>query len=163
MSGFANTAPNMAFLKQRYNQNKAAGEKLISAEYWMTIKGYENLSVLIRSTQFPEMTREDVEDVAPSGVKFNQHGVLRNSGEFQVSCVETITGAVFAAVKDLVRNKRYVEIVIQAAAESNNGDDAGVTRTFSDCKVYCDAIDMASDDVTTAVRPSLRVVYNWSE
>lgn len=30
----------------------------------MTIKGYENLSVLVRTTQLPEMTREDVEDYA---------------------------------------------------------------------------------------------------
>lgn len=163
MSGFSNTAPNMAFLKQRYNKNKAAGEKLISAEYWMTIKGYENLSVLIRSTQFPEMTREDVEDIAPGGVKFNQHGVMRNSGEFQVSCVETIEGDVFTAVKDLVRNKLYVDLTVQAASESKAGDAGGITRDFTDCKIYCDAIDMSSDDVTTAVRPSLRIVYNWAE
>lgn len=163
MSGFNNSAPNMDFLKQRFNQNVAAGEKLISAEYWMTIKGYENLSILIRSTQFPEMTREDVEDVAPGGLKFNQHGVMRNAGEFQVGCVETIEGDVFKAVRELVREKKYVDIVVSAAAESKGGHNAGVTRTYRHCKVSCDAIDMSSDDVTTAVRPSLRIAYSWAE
>lgn len=163
MSGFSNTQPNMAFLKQRLNKNIAAGEKLISAEYWMTIKGYEHLSILIRATQFPEMTREDVEDVGPGGLKFNQHGVMRNSGEFQVGCVETIEGDVFKAVRELVRQKKYVDIVVSAASESKGGEDGGITRTFTHCKIYCDAVDMASDDVTTAVRPSLRIVYNWAE
>lgn len=163
MNGHSNSAPNMAFLKSRYTKNKAAGEKLISAEYWMTIKGYEQLSTLIRATQFPELTREDVEDVGPSGVKFNQHGVLRNSGEFQVSCAETIEGDVFKALKQMVQQKEYVEIVIQAASESKGGESGGITRKYTDCKIYCDAIDMASDDVTTVVRPSLRIVYNWFE
>ncbi len=129
----------------------------------MTIKGYENLSILIRTTQFPEMTREDVEDVGPGGLKFNQHGVMRNSGEFQASCVETIEGHVFKAVRELVREKKYVDIVISASIESKAGGDGGMKRTFTHCKVYCDAIDMSSEDVTTAVRPSLRIVYNWAD
>ncbi|WP_241612940.1 baseplate protein [Rosenbergiella epipactidis] len=163
MTGFANSKPNMSFLKQRLNQNIAAGEKLISAEYWMTIKGYENISVLIRSTQLPEMTREDVEDVGPGGLKFNQHGVLRNSGEFQVSCVETIEGDVFKAVREWVREKKYLDITISAASESKGGENGGITRSFTHCKIYCDAVDFSSEDVTTAVRPSLRVVYSWAE
>ncbi|EKD3007450.1 baseplate protein, partial [Escherichia coli] len=68
MSGFANTKADMAFLKSRFNKNLAAGEKLIGSEYWMTIKGYEHLSVLVRTAQLPEMTREDVEDYAPGGM-----------------------------------------------------------------------------------------------
>lgn len=163
MTGFANSKPNMSFLKQRLNQNIAAGEKLISSEYWMTIKGYENISVLIRSTQFPEMTREDVEDVGPGGMKFNQHGPLRNSGEFQVSCVETIEGDVFKAVREWVREKKYLDITISAASESKGGENGGITRSFTHCKIYCDAVDLSSEDVTTAVRPSLRIVYSWAE
>ncbi|WP_241647053.1 baseplate protein [Rosenbergiella metrosideri] len=163
MSGFANSKPNMSFLKQRLNQNIAAGEKLISAEYWMTIKGYENISVLIRTTQLPEMTREDVEDVGPGGLKFNQHGVMRNSGEFQVSCVETIEGDVFKAVREWVREKKYLDITISAASESKGGESGGITRSFTHCKIYCDAVDFSYEDVTAAVRPSLRVVYSWAE
>ncbi|EQA6233102.1 baseplate protein [Enterobacter hormaechei] len=163
MSGFANTKADTAFLKSRFNKNVAAGEKLVGAEYWMTFKGYENLSILVRSTQIPEMTREDVEDFGPGGMKFNQHGTLRNSGEYQVTCAETIDGTVLAAVKDLVYGKKYIEVTVQAAAESNSGDHKGLIRTFSHCKIYSDAVDFSSEDVTTVVRPTLRVVYNWVE
>ncbi|ENR5961783.1 baseplate protein [Enterobacter hormaechei] len=163
MSGFANTKADTAFLKSRFNKNVAAGEKLVGAEYWMTFKGYDNLSILVRSTQIPEMTREDVEDFGPGGMKFNQHGTLRNSGEYQVTCAETIDGTVLAAVKDLVYGKKYIEVTVQAAAESNSGDHKGLIRTFSHCKIYSDAVDFSSEDVTTVVRPTLRVVYNWVE
>lgn len=163
MSGFANTKADTAFLKSRFNKNIAAGEKLVGAEYWMTFKGYDNLSILVRSTQIPEMTREDVEDFGPGGMKFNQHGTLRNSGEFQVTCAETIDGTVLAAVKELVYGKKYIEVTVQAAAESNSGDHKGLIRTFSHCKIYSDAVDFSSEDVTTVVRPTLRVVYNWVE
>ncbi len=163
MSGFANTKADMAFLKSRFNKNLAAGEKLIGSEYWMTIKGYEYLSVLVRTAQLPEMTREDVEDYAPGGMKFNQHGPLRNSGEFQVTCAETIEGAVLAAVKQMVYGKEYLEITLQAAAESNSGNHKGLIRTYSHCKVYSDAVDFSSEDVTAVVKPSLRIVYNWVE
>ncbi|HEW9972591.1 baseplate protein (plasmid) [Enterobacter sp. JBIWA008] len=163
MSGFANTKADTAFLKSRFNKNIAAGEKLIGSEFWMTFKGYDNLSILVRSTQIPEMTREDVEDFGPGGMKFNQHGTLRNSGEYQVTCAETIDGAVLAAVKELVYGKKYIEVTVQAAAESNSGDHKGLIRTFSHCKIYSDAVDFSSEDVTTVVRPTLRVVYNWVE
>lgn len=163
MPGFADTKANMDFLKKRLNQNIAAGEKLIGSEYWVTIKGYENLSILVRSTQIPEMTREDVEDYAPGGVKFNQHGVVRNSGEFQMQCVETIKGDVMKAVKQMVYGKEYVELSVAAAAESNGGEDKGLIRNFLHCKIYSDALDFSSDDVTTASKLSLRVVYNWAE
>ncbi|EKS6507014.1 MULTISPECIES: baseplate protein [Enterobacteriaceae] len=163
MSGFANTKADTAFLKSRFNKNIAAGEKLIGSEFWMTFKGYDNLSILVRSTQIPEMTREDVEDFGPGGMKFNQHGTLRNSGEYQVTCAETIDGTVLAAVKELVYGKKYIEVTVQAAAESNSGDHKGLIRTFSHCKIYSDAVDFSSEDVTTVVRPTLRVVYNWVE
>lgn len=163
MSGFSNTKADTAFLKKRFNQNLAAGEKLISSEYWMTVKGYPNLSILIRTTQLPEMAREDVEDVAPGGMKFNQHGTLKNSGEFQMTCVETIKGDVFAAVRQMVLNKEYVDITFAAAAESNGGDSAGLTRSYLHCKLYSDSVDFGSEDTTTAVKMPLRVVYNWAE
>lgn len=163
MPGFANTKADTAFLKKRLNQNIAAGEKLIGSEYWVTIKGYETLSILVRSTQFPEMTREDAEDYVPGGVKFNQHGVLRNSGEFQMACVETIKGDVTKAVRQMVYGKEYVEITVAAAAESNGGEDKGLIRKYLHCKIYSDAVDFSSDDVTTLTKLNLRVVYNWAE
>lgn len=163
MSGFSNTKADVGFLKKRLNQSIGAGERLISSEFWMKIKGYEQLSILITTTQLPEMTREDVETFVPGGMKINQHGPLRNSGEFQVTCTETIKGDVFQAVRQMVNNKEYLEIEFAAAAESNSGGDGGLKRNFSHCKVYSDAFDFDAEGVTTAVRPTLRIVYNWAE
>nr|WP_225312451.1 hypothetical protein [Salmonella sp.] len=81
--------------------------------------------------------------------------------EFQVTCAETIEGAVLAAVKQMVYGKEYLEITLQAAAESNSGNHKGLIRTYSHCKVYSDAVDFSSEDVTAVVL--LRIVYNWAE
>lgn len=79
--GHNNTKGNRKFIKGRYTANAAKGERLVSSEFQLTFAGYEDISVLVRTSQIPEMTREDVEDYGPNGVKFNQHGPIRNSGE----------------------------------------------------------------------------------
>ncbi|MGL5103056.1 MAG: baseplate protein [Plesiomonas sp.] len=161
-SGFSNSKGNAAFLKNRFNQNRAAGEKLVGAEFWMVIRGYESLSILIRTTQLPEFTREDVEDYAPNGMKINQHGTLRNSGEFQFQCAETIEGDVLNAVRKWVLEKEYLDIDIYLSSESK-GQSSKPARSFEMVKLYADAVDFASEDVTAVVRPSMRAVYSWQE
>lgn len=88
--GHNNTKGNRKFIKGRYTANAAKGERLVSSEFQLTFAGHEDISVLVRTSQIPEMTRENVEDYGPNGVKFNQHGPIRNSGEIQVQCVETV-------------------------------------------------------------------------
>lgn len=161
-SGHFNSRGNVGFLREKYDRNRLAGEKLIGAEFEMNFEGYQNLGVLVRSTQMPEMARQDVEDVGPMGLLFNQHGSLKNSGEIQVQCVETITGAVSAMVIALVKTKNYVNITIKASPESLSGAaPASLVRRMSDCKIYCDQVDMSTEDNAALVRPSLRIVYNW--
>lgn len=163
MSGFSNTKSDVGYLKKRFDQNIAAGEKLIGAEFWAEVEGYPNLSILFRSIQIPEQARQDVEDTMPGGMTMNQHGALKNNGEMQMQCVETIGGAVLAAVREMVYGKKYVNIKIKASAESNSGDSKGLERSLLHCKIYSDAVDFSSEDLTTVVRPNLRVVYNWVE
>ncbi len=164
MSGPFNSRGDVGFLKQRFDRNLAAGEKLVGSEFWMDIHGYENISVLIRSTQIPEIGREDVEDTGPMGLKFSQHGTLKNSGEITVACVETLEGAVYAAVVDMVRSKKYVDITIRNTPESLSGlASPALVRQLSHCKVYCEAVDLSTEDTTALVKPSLRIVYNWVE
>ncbi|EHJ9250505.1 baseplate protein, partial [Salmonella enterica] len=76
--GHNNTKGNRKFIKGRYTANAAKGERLVSSEFQLTFAGHEDISVLVRTSQIPEMTREDVEDYGPNGVKFNQHGPIRN-------------------------------------------------------------------------------------
>ncbi|UUK94429.1 hypothetical protein NIZ20_23510 (plasmid) [Escherichia albertii] len=75
--GHNNTKGNRKFIKGRYTANAAKGERLVSSEFQLTFAGHEDISVLVRTSQIPEMTREDVEDYGPNGVKFNQHGPIR--------------------------------------------------------------------------------------
>ena len=139
-----------------------------SSIFQLTFAGHEDISVLVRTSQIPEMTREDVEDYGPNGVKFNQHGPIRNSGEIQVQCVETIEGDILQFIKDRIAAKDYVDITMAATPESKSSGVNAVTKAATtiemlDCKIYSDAIDFSTEDVTAAVRPSLRIVYNWIE
>lgn len=162
MAGPSNAVGRKGFLKKKYEANKAQGEKLGGTEFVMKFPGYPNLEALVRTAQIPMMQREDVEDFGPNGVKFSQYGPLTNSGEIQVQVVETITGEVCKMVVDVVANKKYLDITLQAAAESLAGDAVAAHKyEMLDCKIACDQIDLSTEDVTTLVRPSLRITYNW--
>ncbi|QCR38735.1 baseplate protein [Nissabacter sp. SGAir0207] len=164
MPGHNNAVGNAAYLKTRYNMNKAMGEKLNGSEFLMTIVGEEELSALFRTAQLPERTREDVEDFGPGGMKFTQHGPLRNAGEMACQAVETITGKLLAFIKDAVNNKSYFDVIISAAPESLGGTAPdSLTINLYDCKIYVDSTDLSYEDVTALVRPNLRVVYNFIE
>ena len=164
MAGLSNAVGNKSYLKQKYTANKAQGEKLGGTEFTMSFPGYDNVGVLVRTTQLPMMQREDVEDFGPNGVKFVQSGPITNSGEIQVQCVETITGEIMKMVVDVIANKTMLDIDLSAAAESLAGGSPDALKfTLNDCKISCDQVDMATEDVTALVRPSLRIVYNWVE
>lgn len=157
-----NAVGNLGFLKKRFSANAAAGEKLVGSEFYVEIEGFPGLSILIRNAQLPELTREDVEDFAPSGVKTVQHGTFRNSGEWQMQCAETIKGDVLLALKSIVLGKQYVNMNFYISPESLGGNGDPI-RKMEYCKLSLDAVDFATEDVTQIVRPSIRVVYNWQE
>ncbi|WP_035604481.1 hypothetical protein [Edwardsiella tarda] len=164
MSGFFNSRGDVGFLAQNFNRNLAAGEKLNGSEFWMDIHGHEDISVLIRTTQIPELAREGVEDTGPMGLKFNQYGTLKNSGEITANCVETLEGAVTATVINLVKNKTYVDITIRATPESMGGvSSPALIRKLSHCTIGCDQVDFSTEDTTALVKPSLKITYNWVE
>ncbi len=164
MSGHTNTKSSLGLLKTKFRKNLDAGEKLLGAEFEMTIDGYPDLTVLIRSTQLPAMGRADVEDFGPMGLNFTQHGPLENKGEITVNCVETIKGPVVRALQDMIRGKKYVNITIKPTPESLDGKPAkGATCRMEHCKLRSDAIELSTEDVQSLVKPSITVTYNWSE
>ncbi|WP_251984762.1 hypothetical protein [Escherichia coli] len=77
--GHNNTKGNRKFIKGRYTANAAKGERLVSSEFQLTFAGHEDISVLVRTSQIPEMTREDVEDYGPNGVKFTYRKLKNQS------------------------------------------------------------------------------------
>ena len=162
MSGHFNTHGNTGFLKQKFNLNMAAGEKLMGHEFEMRIDQYPDVNVLIRGTQFAAMGRSDVEDFGMMGLKFTQHGALENSGEITVTCTETLTGRALKMVRDIIKNKKYIDITIAATPESTSGATAApLKQRLEYCKLRCDAVDLSSEDQASLVKPSLTIVYNW--
>jgi len=164
MSGHSNAKGNMSFVKQQFRKNLDAGEKMSGAEFEMVFNNNPNMTVLVRTTQLPAQGRADVEDFGPMGVSFTQAGPLENKGEVTVSCVETIKGIVVPFVTDLVRGKKYVDITIRPTPESLAGKSpTGTTCRLEHCKIRCDAIDLATEDVQALVKPNMTITYNWYE
>ena len=164
MPGHSNSKGNIGFLKGKYQKNMAAGEKLSSAEFEMDVEGYPNLSVLVRSSQIPAIGRAEIEDFGPNGLKFYQQGPYENAGEITVTAVETIKGDVVHDLYDIVINKKYVNLTLKPTPESlAGGSPKGTAWRMEDCKLRCDAIDMSTEDVTSLVKPSITVAYNWKE
>lgn len=86
----------------------------------------------------------------------------------QVQCVETIEGDILKFIKERIAAKDYVDIEMAATPESKATSVDAPTNPLTtiemlDCKIYSDAIDMSTEDVTAAVRPPLRIVYNWTD
>jgi hypothetical protein len=162
MAGFSNAKGNTSFLKQKFLKNVNAGEKMMGAEFEMTIEEYPDLSVLIRSTQMPAMGRADVEDYGQQGLGFMQAGALENKGEIAVMAAETITGSVLTALREIVRDKKYVTISIKSTPESMDGNGATAHQfKLEHCKVRSDAIDLSTEDAAAIVKPSMTITYNW--
>lgn len=103
--GHNNTKGNRKFIKGRYTANAAKGERLVSSEFQLTFAGHEDISVLVRTSQIPEMTREDVEDYGPNGVKFNQHGPIRNSGKSRSSAWRLSKAIFFSSLRIALQRK----------------------------------------------------------
>jgi hypothetical protein len=164
MAGFDNAKGNINFLKQKFLKNVNAGEKMTGAEFEMTIEEYPQLTVLVRSTQMPAMGRADVEDFGQMGLGFIQNGALENKGECAVVAAETIKGDVIDALRDIVRNKKYVTVNLASTPESTAGVGAEAHKfKLEHCKLRSDAIDLSTEDTAAIVKPSITIQYNWCD
>lgn len=162
MAGFSNAAGNMGFLKQKFLKNVNAGEKMMGAEFKMTLDEYPEMEYLIRSTQMPAMGRAEVEDFGQNGLKINQQGTVENSGEVAVTFAETISGEGLRIIREIIREKKYVNVNIESTPESTAGVGADSHKfKLEFCKFRTDAIDLSTEDTAAVVKPSLTIGYNW--
>ncbi|GAB1077447.1 MULTISPECIES: baseplate protein [Shewanella] len=161
-TGHDNAKGNIGFLKSQYTRNKSAGEKALAFEFLTKFIGYDELSVLVRSAQLPATGRTDVEDYGPMGLMFVQHGALENSGEITLMVAETIKGVALKHIRDIVLNKKYVDIEISLTPESTGGKPGQEqTRLLRDCKIRSDVIELSTEDQAAIVKPTITVRYNW--
>lgn len=162
MSGPFNAAGNINYLKTKFNQNLAAGEKLGGHEFEMTIDQYPQLTILIRSTQLAAMGRSAMEDFGPMGLKFVQYGALENSQEIATTAAETISGNVLNVIREIVRNKVYIDINIRATPESMAGGSAASLKyRYEHCTLRSDVIEFSTEDQVAIVKPSMTITTGW--
>lgn len=161
MAGFENTKVNRPYMKDMYLKNKQTGEKLLANNFRLVIEGYESLHVLVRSTQYPAMGYADVEDFAQGGLQMVQSGSLENSGEITVTATETIKGDVFKTLKNIILNKKQVDIKLHTETESIGGAIPFSSCKMLDCKLRSDAVEYSAEDQVALVKPSFTIKYGW--
>lgn len=106
MSRIPNVEGDIPLLKRAYSKNVAMGERAVASDFEMTIIGYEDLTVLVRTTQLPEISRgEPVEDFGLFGQGFQQYGAIKRDGDITANIVEIKTGLVQDTLLDIIDKK----------------------------------------------------------
>ena len=160
MANISEVKESIALVKQSYQKWLALGEKAKGDDFRMEIEGYPELSMLIHATQLPEVKREPTEDYGPHGVKFQQQGRLINAGDITFTSMETVTGKALEALRDLVKNKKYVTIRIGCPSESVPDGAAPLTVEMEDCWIEMDPADLSREDNAT-LKPAGTIHYGW--
>ena len=112
----------------------------------MTIEGYPNLRYLCQSTQLPALMRENIESYGPQGVQFNQQGRYKNAQDVPITFKEVISGESYKAVRDWVKNKKYLTVKIGLAGESFPTSNKNTTVVLEDCWLELEGADLSVED-----------------
>ena len=160
-----NATGDIGLLRDSHKRSIAIGELPLGSEFVMEfIDAPSELKVKIRTTQIPEIKRQIVEDTGHMGLAHRQFGPVINSGEISVTLVDDLDGKTMSFVRDLVVNKKAIDIEIRIAPESKGGQSTNAQRfKLSGCLVGSDAIDLSTEDNTVAYKPTLTIVYQWVE
>lgn len=161
MGNISDVAGNIKKIRQGYRKLLALGEGVAADEFILTVEGYADLRYLIQSTQFPALIRETIESYGPQGVQFNQQGRYKNAQDVPITFKEVIKGTAYKALRDWVKNKKYLEVKIGLAGESFPTSNANTTVTLEDCWIELEGVDLSVEDGGTLVRPSGTLHANW--
>jgi hypothetical protein len=96
-------APNGVYLKGLFNSTKALGDKAISSDATFEIKGFENISLLIK--QFPSPTlspQGEIEVPMPMGSARWQPQQLKINQQGQISLMETQGGHIAQFMENIL-------------------------------------------------------------
>lgn len=161
MANISNVQGNVPILKKSYKKFLSLGEKVTGDEFMMKIEGYDNLSYLIQTTQLPAVQRENIESYGPLGVKFLQQGRYVNAQDVSFTFVEAITGDAYKAIREIVKNKKYVNITIGIVGESKSTSNENLTVKMEDCWIELEGADLSVEDGGTLFKPSGTIHANW--
>jgi len=161
MATIANVAGNIPNINKTYKKLLSLGEGAKADDFRMTFEGYDDLEFLVQATQLPELKREMVETYGPHGVKFNQQGKFLNAGDMTITFKEVIEGKIYKALREIVKEKKYLKITLGCLGESKPGSPADLTVVLEDAWLEIDALDLSVEDGTTLVKPAGTIHYNW--
>lgn len=151
---------DVALVKKSHRANVAHGERAVQSDFKMTIKaaGMPALSALVRTSQMPGMSRGDgIEDFGPNNTRFIQQGSPEFSGDIAATIVELKTGRVRKALREIVKNKLYVEIEVKPSGEGYTDEPV----ELRDCYLRFDPADLDTS-AETALNIPLQITYNDS-
>lgn len=161
MANISGVMGNISKIRHGYRKLLALGEGVVSDEFIMTIEGNTDIRYLVQSTQLPALVRETVESYGPFGVQFNQTGRYKNAQDVPISFKEVITGKAYEFLRELVREKKYVEIRLALSGESFPTSVPSNSIVMEDCWIELEGVDLSVEDGTALVRPAGTIHANW--
>lgn len=161
MGNISGVKANIPIVKQTYKKLVALGEKANGAEYKMEIEGYPDLTFLVSSVSLPAIQREMMETFGPYGIKIQQQGKFINSQDIPITFDEVITGKALKALRDWVKNKKYLRVTLGLVSESQDTSDPNTSVECEDCWLECEAIELGNENSATVVKPSGTLHANW--
>lgn len=161
MANISNVSGNVSLVKKSYKKLLALGEGVAGDEFKMTIEGYPDLPYLVQTSQLPALMRENMETFGPHGVQFNQQGRFKNAQDIPITLKEVISGVAYKALREWVKEKKYLKVVLGLVGESFSTSNEHNTVVLEDCWIEIEGTDLSVEDGGTLVKPSGTLHANW--
>ncbi len=161
MASISGVKGDIPLVKKSYFKLLALGEGVAGDEFTLAIEGYPDLTYLCQTTQLPALARENIETFGPHGIQFNQQGKYKNAQEIPISFKEVITGVAYKVLREWVREKKYLKVVLGLTGESMPTSSASNTVVLEDCWIEIDGVDLSVEDGGTLIKPSGTLHANW--
>ena len=161
MANISDVQQNVPLVKQSYKNLLSLGEGAKGDDFRMVIDEYPDLEFLVQATQLPAIKREMIESKGPHGVMFNQQGNFMNAQDVTITFKEVISGKALEALRDWVREKKYLQVTLSLISESRPEADFVNSVVMEDAWIEIDAVDLSVDDTTTLIKPTGTIHGNW--
>lgn len=150
---------NVELVKKTIDADLALGERAIGNDFQFICDQYPDLTFLCTGFQIPEMKRQVIEDFGPHGVETRWYGRPLNAPEMTLTVKETLSGKAYQILKEIVREKKYVDITVGLTAESQPTSTEHTTWKMWNCVLSLDATDLSVDG-DEVLKPSVTVNPN---
>lgn len=161
MANISDVKGSVDLVKKSYKKFMALGEGVSGDEFMMKIEGYDDLGFLVQTSQLPAIMRENIESYGPHGIQFNQQGRFKNAQDVPVSFKEVISGKAYKALREWIKEKKYLKVTLALVGESFSSSKPETTVVMEDCWIEIEGADLSVEDGATLVKPSGTLHANW--